>query len=216
MNGSRPLELLLGTANRAKTVEIRRALRDLDIHFKTLQDLNYSKTVNESGATYEANARLKAEAYSRQSGLWTLADDSGLEVDALDGAPGIFSARFAGIAASDRDRISVLLEQLGGDQQSAARFVSVVALSNPAAQVVKVECGICEGTIIDSPRGENGFGYDPIFIPLGFNATFGELASETKDDISHRGKALRAMHTFLAQLIAQDRSLKLDQQYFNS
>src|SRR5258706_16337929 len=103
------LELLLGTANRAKTDEIRHVLGDLGIQFLTLERLSKAQTVKETGASYEENAILKAESYSRQSGLWTLADDSGLEVDALHGAPGILSARFAGTAATDRDRINFLL-----------------------------------------------------------------------------------------------------------
>jgi XTP/dITP diphosphohydrolase len=196
---SNRLELLIGTGNRGKAAEIQRALGDLGISFLTLADLDRAQTVNESGVTYEENAILKAKGYARQSGHWTLADDSGLEVDALDGAPGVLSARFAGTTATDRNRIEFLLAQLAPATNRAARFVSVVALSDPTSRVVNVECGVCEGEIIDSPCGNSGFGYDPIFIPHGFNATFGELSSDIKDAVSHRGKALRAMRTFLAQ-----------------
>ena len=199
---SHHLDLLLGTANRAKAAEIRRALRDLGIRIHTLEDLKETEAVDESGVTYEENAILKAKAYAKKTSLWTLADDSGLEVDALDGAPGVFSARFAGLEASDRDRIDFLLAQLGPSENRAARFVSVVVLCDPDSRVVKVESGICEGAIIDSPRGTNGFGYDPIFAPRGFKETFGELSSDIKDAISHRARALLAMRAFLTKMIA--------------
>ena len=200
------LELLLGTHNAGKAAEIRDALGDLGIHFLTLEHFLQAQPVKESGATYEENAILKAKAYSQQCGLWTLADDSGLEVEALDGAPGVFSARYAGTGASDRDRIDLLLEQLARTSAAdrAARFVSVVALADSQSKVIKVEYGVCEGTIIDSPRGSNGFGYDPIFVPRGFNTTFAELSCDTKDVISHRGKALRAMRAFLTELISSN------------
>jgi XTP/dITP diphosphohydrolase len=200
------LRLLLGTHNQGKAIEISNVFRDLGINFFTLRAFPQAQTVKETGATYEENAILKARGYARQSGLWTLADDSGLEVDALDGAPGVLSARYAGAGASDKDRIDLLLEQLSDStpDKRTARFVSVVALADSNASVVKVEYGVCEGTVVESPRGTNGFGYDPIFVPRGFSATFAELPSETKDVISHRGKALEAMRGFLAQWIASN------------
>ena len=198
------LKLLLGTYNQGKATEISNVLRDLDINFSTLKSFPQAQPVKEAGATYEENAILKAQGYARQSGLWTLADDSGLEVDALDGAPGVLSARYAGAGASDRDRIDLLLEQLStcAPDKRAARFMSVVALADSNARVVKVEYGVCEGTIVESPRGTNGFGYDPIFVPQGYTETFAELPSAIKDVISHRGKALEAMRSFLLPLIA--------------
>jgi len=200
------LELLLGTHNPGKASEISRALSGLGIHFLTLEDFPQVQTVRESGETYEENAILKAKAYAQQCGLWTLADDSGLEVMALDGAPGVLSARYAGAAASDSNRIAFLLEALARRSTSnrVARFTSVVALVDAHSRVINVEYGLCEGTIIDSPRGNHGFGYDPIFVPQGFDDTFAELSSETKDAISHRGKALQAMRHFLGQLIASN------------
>ena len=200
------LKLLLGTYNQGKATEISNVLRDLDINFFTLKAFPQAQPVKEAGATYEENAILKAQGYARQSGLWTLADDSGLEVDALDGAPGVLSARYAGAGASDRDRIDLLLEQLSAcaPDKRAARFMSVVALADSNARVVKVEYGVCEGTIVEPPRGTNGFGYDPIFVPQGYTETFAELPSAIKDVISHRGKALQAMRGFLAQLIASN------------
>jgi len=204
MNDSR-LELLLGTHNRGKAGEICHALADLGIHFRTLNDFAQVQTVRESGETFEENALLKAKGYAQQCRLWTLADDSGLEVEALNGAPGVLSARYAGTEASDRDRIDLLLEQLARAPQAnrSARFISVVALADSHSRILKVECGVCEGAIIDSPQGNNGFGYDPIFVPRGFQSTFAELPSETKEVISHRGKAVRAMRMFLAQLITR-------------
>ena len=200
------LELLLGTRNSGKAIEICSALGDLGLRFLTLESFQQAQDVRESGETYEANAILKAQGYAQQCGLWSLADDSGLEVEALNGAPGVLSARYAGAGASDRDRIDLLLEQLGRTPANnrAARFVSVVALADSQSKVIKVEQGVCEGTIIDSPRGSNGFGYDPIFVPLGFDATFAELPPDIKDAISHRGKALRAMRMFLARLMGSD------------
>ena len=199
------LKLLIGTHNVGKAIEISHVLEDLKLTFLTLRDIKVTQPVPESGRTYEENAILKAEGYARQSGLLTLADDSGLEVDALNGAPGVFSARYSGPAASDRDRIDLLLAQLERNPRSkrTARFVSVVALASPDAGVIKTEYGTCEGTIIDSPRGTNGFGYDPIFVPEGFNVTFAELPSTTKDVISHRGRALHAIKQFMMQLITQ-------------
>jgi len=195
------LELLLGTRNPGKVAEIRKVLGDLDITFLTLENFPHVRSVKETGRTYEENARLKASSYAKDCGFWTLADDSGLEVKTLNGAPGVISARYAGGSASDQDRIDRLLENLSGTTKRAARFISVVALADPHSKIIKVEYGICEGTIIESPRGKSGFGYDPVFIPDAFNSTFAELPSDTKNVISHRGKACLAMHPFLRSLI---------------
>lgn len=205
------LTLLIGTNNAGKATEIARVLSSPNMNFLSLTDIAETEVVIESGRDYKENAILKAQGYARQSGLLTLADDSGLEVDALDGAPGVLSARYAGAMASDQDRIELLLAQLAGKAQAkrTARFVSVVALANSGGSVIKTTNGICEGSIIESARGTNGFGYDPIFVPEGFSATFAELSSETKDVISHRGRALQEMRQFLSQLISSnsDRTL---------
>jgi XTP/dITP diphosphohydrolase len=198
--------LLLGTGNRGKVAEICGALKSLDIQLLNLENFPDIIPAKEDGVTYEQNAILKAKTYSQHSGLWTLADDSGLEVDALGGAPGVLSARFAGSQASDNDRIVLLLENLGKTPlpDRTARFTSVLALVDPQSKVVKVTEGICRGHIAESPRGVNGFGYDPIFVPEGFTSSFAELSMDIKDQISHRGIALRAMAQFIKQFVTSN------------
>lgn len=197
-------KLLIGTHNVGKAVEIASILGGAGFTFLNLRDVGVMTAVAEVGSTYEENAILKAEAYARESGLLTLADDSGLEVDALDGAPGVISARYAGRDASDADRIGLLLSQLSEvpDEKRTARFVSVVVLAKPDGNVIRSETGVCEGAIIHAPRGTNGFGYDPIFVPNGFANTFAELPASTKDVISHRAKSLMAMKEFLSDKVA--------------
>jgi XTP/dITP diphosphohydrolase len=204
MNRPTALELLLATRNSGKVAEISAALGDLPIMLRTLDDFHEVQTVEEGGSSYEENAVIKAKDYARQTGLWALADDSGLEVDGLDGSPGIFSARYGGKGASDADRVALLLEQLdtGSPLSRKARFVCVIAVCDSGSRIIAVEHGLCEGTIAHTPRGDNGFGYDPIFVPQGFQATFAELPSHTKDRISHRGKALSAVHQVLARFVA--------------
>jgi XTP/dITP diphosphohydrolase len=214
MHKSSNLKILLGTHNEGKAVEISSVLGELGIYFSTLRAFSEIEAVEESGTTYEENAILKAQGYARQTGYWTLADDSGLEVDALDGAPGVLSARYAGAGASDSQRIERLLSQLEGvsTERRTARFVCVLALADAEARVIRVERGVCEGTVIESARGSNGFGYDPIFVPHGFTNSFAELPSETKDTISHRGRALQAMRRFFGAI----RSLNLTHSDANS
>jgi len=194
--------MLIGTHNRGKATELSHLLAGLRIEFLTLNDVPETKPVRETGETFEENAILKAVGYAKQTRLLTIADDSGLEVDALDGSPGVLSARYAGRGASDAERIDYLLAQLdrSGRTERTARFVSVVAVADPVKGVIQTKQGICEGRIIESPRGANGFGYDPIFVPNGYQQTFAELSSASKDEISHRGRALHAIRPFLAQL----------------
>ena len=195
------MDLLLATNNFAKVEEIRAMLSDLRITFHSLGEFTGIRPVEETGRSYEANARMKARSYAQQTGLWALADDSGLEVTALDGAPGVISARYAGVGASDLDRIGFLLSQLHRqDKDRSARFVCAAVLADSTDSFVKVSSGSCEGQIIDTPRGTNGFGYDPIFVPTGFNQTFAELPAEIKNVISHRAKSLHAMHAFLKEI----------------
>ena len=203
--------LLLATRNANKTREFRELLgKDFDVH-----DLSFFDEMaipKESGRTFEENAILKAVAASQDQHvqdrhLLVVADDSGLEVDALGGAPGIFSARYAGENASDKENIDKLLSELARrdvplDQRSA-RFRCVIALAHEGKLLGKFE-GIVKGSIVDLPRGSRGFGYDPIFVPNGFEQTFAELPAEVKNRISHRAEAIRALAAKLAALKPSD------------
>ena len=149
----------------------------------------------------EENAGLKATAFAKESGLLSLADDSGLEVDALGGEPGIFSARFAGEGASDKDRVDYLLSRLRDvpQEKRSARFRCVIAIAIPDGET-ELCTGVCEGLITLEPRGEQGFGYDPVFYLLELNKTMAELPMKTKNDVSHRGKATRKAYQVLERL----------------
>jgi XTP/dITP diphosphohydrolase len=198
-------KLLIATNNPGKVREYEEMLQDLpgiEITFPAQEGLGLE--VEESGGTFEENARLKAMAYTRASGLPTLADDSGLQVDALDGAPGVRSARYAGPGASDADRYRKLLAELAGVPagRRSARFRCVVALALPRGTVHTAE-GTCEGQIGLAPRGEFGFGYDPIFIVDGQGGrTMAELEPEVKNRISHRARAIQAMLPDLKRLLS--------------
>lgn len=190
------IKLLIATNNQGKVREYEALLQDLpgiEITFPAQEGL--ALEVQESGETFEENARLKAVAHARASGLPTLADDSGLEVDALRGAPGVRSARYAGPGSSDADRYRKLLAELAGvpPMQRSARFRCVVALALPQGGVHTAE-GTCEGEIGFAPRGEFGFGYDPVFIVESQGGqTMAELDPEVKSQISHRARAVQAM-----------------------
>jgi XTP/dITP diphosphohydrolase len=196
------IELVVATRNRHKTREIQRILgpefkvRDLGAHPEIPE-------IREIGMSFEENAKLKALAASRQSPALMIADDSGLEVEALGGAPGIYSARYAGANATDRDKIDKLLHELAriratGDERRA-RFRCVVALARNG-DILETFEGTVEGRIADEPRGDSGFGYDPIFIPEGLEQTFGELPTERKNAMSHRARAIRALAVRLRRL----------------
>jgi XTP/dITP diphosphohydrolase len=193
------MRLLLGTRNPGKLIEIESILRGAGCSFSSLQEFPQVETAAEDGDTYAENAIAKARFYAAATGMLALADDSGLEVEALDGAPGVFSARYAGAGASDADRRELLLSELTktGDPDRRARFVCVVAIAKPDGQVLNVAEGICEGTITPGPRGQGGFGYDPLFVPDGYNQTFAELSDEIKNRISHRARALIETSRFL-------------------
>jgi|YNPNPStandDraft_1061719.scaffolds.fasta_scaffold32904_2 XTP/dITP diphosphohydrolase len=195
------MKILIATHNRGKLREYAALLAGLPIEWVTLDDVGVSTEVEETGSTFEQNALLKAEAYARLSGLPTLADDSGLEVDALGGAPGVQSARYAGSDASDADRYRLLLERMKNvpDAQRSARFRCVVALYIPGGEVYTAE-GICEGRITHAPRGTYGFGYDPVFFVNECGVTMAELAPEIKNRISHRARAVQALRPQLAKL----------------
>lgn len=191
--------LLLGSRNPGKLREIEIILGEIPWRVRSLREFETVAIAPEDAETYEENAILKAQFYARETGLCALADDSGLEVAALDGAPGVYSARYAGENASDADRRKLLLSNLesvaAADRQ--ARFVCAVAIATPDGTVLNVSEGICNGTIIFAPRGSNGFGYDSLFVPEGFNETFAELSDSIKNYISHRGRALLKTRDFL-------------------
>jgi XTP/dITP diphosphohydrolase len=194
-------ELLIATRNAGKVIEVREILSDLPLLMRSLLDFPGTAEVAETGETFAENASIKASAYALQTGVWALSDDSGLEVEALGGAPGVYSARYAGESATDAERIELLLLELActGDTLRRARFVCAISLADPSGRILNLSEGICEGRIANHPRGNQGFGYDPIFIPEGYGQTFGELSSEIKQKISHRARALDRTRAFLLE-----------------
>ena len=194
-------KLLLATNNRAKVREYRDLLRDIPFKLVTLAEAGITTVVPEVGETLEENARLKAVTLAAESRLVALADDSGLEVDALGGEPGPLSARYAGEGASDGDRVAYLLDRLEGVawEKRTARFRSVIAVATPEGRV-ELGLGECRGVITLEPSGEEGFGYDPIFYLPEMGKTFAELSLESKSKVSHRGKAVREVPAVLARL----------------
>ncbi len=183
-------ELLLATTNYHKLEEYRAIFSGLPFHLLSLNDIHLDLEVEETGTTFAENAQLKALAYARASGMLTLADDSGLEIDALGGAPGVYSARFAGKETPYEERFRLLLEQLKGlpMEQRTARFSCAIVLAEPSGYYRTVE-GTLEGVIADAPRGQYGFGYDPIFFIPELGKTSAELTPEQKNRVSHRGRA---------------------------
>ena len=191
--------LLLGTRNPGKVIEILSILANSGWSFSSLQEFPDVGEAEENFVTFAENAIAKACFYASGTGLCALADDSGLEVAALNGAPGVFSARYAGANASDADRRTLLLSELNntGDSNRRARFVAVVAIATPHGEVLNVSEGICEGSITFAPRGSGGFGYDSLFVPDGYDETFAELPDTVKNLISHRARALMRTKEFL-------------------
>jgi len=194
-------KLLLATNNQAKVREYRSLLQNLHFELVAPAELGIITVVDEIGESLEENARLKATTLAAESRLLALADDSGLEVDALGGKPGRLSARYAGEKASDKDRISYLLAQLKDVpwEKRLARFRCVIAIATPAGEV-ELYCGECSGFITFEPKGEQGFGYDPIFYLPELNKTMAELSLEIKNQISHRGQAARKVYPVLERL----------------
>ena len=190
--------LLVATHNAGKLAELRDLLRDVPYSLVSLSDVGIEVDVDETGETLEENAALKATTYARLAGLPTLADDSGLEVDALGGEPGVHSARYAGSNATDADRIAKLLDNLEVRIQPwTARFRCVIAIAMPDGDI-ELHSGACEGVIISKPRGDNGFGYDPVFLLLERGKTMAELSDAEKNAVSHRGAAARkAAHALI-------------------
>ena len=196
--------LVLATRNPGKVRELKRLLGNLDIELIGLDEAGVTAEVEETGATFEENARIKAAEYANLTGEMTLADDSGLEVDALDGRPGVQSARYGGPGLSDEDRVTKLLGELKDVRgwKRTARFKAVVAVAGEGVPGgVITENGVVEGAIAHQPIGTGGFGYDPVFWLAGFAKTSAELGGEQKDSISHRGAAMKKMLPHLEKLL---------------
>lgn len=194
------MQLLIATHNRGKLREYQEILAGLPYDLVTLDEVGIHDDVEETGATFAENAQIKATEYARRSGLLTLADDSGLQVDALDGEPGVRSKRYAGDGASDADRVVFLLAKLRDvpREQRAARFRCVIVIASPRGDTHTFD-GTCEGEIAFTPRGTNGFGYDPVFLFPARGVTMAELPSEEKNRISHRARAGELARVWLAQ-----------------
>ncbi|WP_226667138.1 XTP/dITP diphosphatase [Metabacillus litoralis] len=193
-------KIIIATKNNGKVKEFNALLTPLGYEVQSLLDYENAIDVEETGSTFEANAILKAEAISNQYQLLTIADDSGLEVDYLEGKPGVYSARYAGPDKSDQANMDKVLDELNSVtdmEERSARFVCALALSTPGQEVQTVK-GTCEGYIANSPIGVNGFGYDPIFILKHTNKTMAQLSKEEKNQISHRSEALRKLLQLMA------------------
>ena len=188
--------LVIASGNAGKVREFGRLLADLGLETQAQPE---GLEVEETGTTFAANARLKAEAVARATGCWALADDSGLSVDALGGAPGVHSARYAD---SDSARIERLLHELRTAPNRNAQFTAALALANPAGEVVLEVEGICPGTILEAPRGEGGFGYDPVFLVPEAGLTFAEMPHSQKAELGHRGRAFAALKPKLQSLLS--------------
>jgi XTP/dITP diphosphohydrolase len=197
------IELLLASQNPGKLSEMRQLLAGLPIRVLRPADLGLHEAPEETGRTFMENAILKARHYALRTGMLTVADDSGLSVDALDGGPGLYSSRFGGPGATDTDRNRLLLDNLRGlpDEQRGARFTSAVAVTRGEDVLFQAE-EVVEGRIATEPRGPHGFGYDPVFFYPPFALTFGEAAPRDKDRVSHRGKAFARLREFLRERAA--------------
>ncbi|HSW90351.1 MAG TPA: RdgB/HAM1 family non-canonical purine NTP pyrophosphatase [Patescibacteria group bacterium] len=183
-------QIVFASHNRGKVKEVAHIIHLDDIHLLTLDDVHLGKfEIDETEITYEGNAWLKAKTIGDKTRHITLADDSGLEVKALGWKPGVHSARYA--KGSDSDRVQKLLKEMEGKSDRSARFVSVIVYFDPTKQEKHVFEGAVEGMLLDEARGENGFGYDPIFMPTGYHQSMAELGMDTKNEISHRARALQ-------------------------
>lgn len=198
-----PGTLVLGTANRKKGLELAELVRPLGIAVQTLADFPQALAVDETGTSFAENARLKAQQQARHLHAWVLADDSGLCVDALEGAPGIYSARFAGPEAGDEDNNRLLLERLAGvpPQRRTAHYVCHVTLADPQGTIQAESEAFCHGRILDTRQGSGGFGYDPLFEIVEYHRSFGLLSPAVKACISHRARAMRHILPEISRLL---------------
>jgi XTP/dITP diphosphohydrolase len=200
----KPLRVLIATGNAHKVAEFRAMLSSDRLQWDDLSAHPDATEVEETGHTFRANACLKATGYAKQFDTWALADDSGLEVDALDGGPGVLSARWAethGAGKGDADNNALLLRQLEHvpDGKRTGRFVCVLALADPEGRIVITARETMEGMVLRAPRGGNGFGYDPLFLLPDRGLTTAELSAEQKHEVSHRGKALRRLKALMSE-----------------
>ena len=193
------MKIVLASGNRNKYLEMKDKFAPIGVELLFGGDFPKPLEVEESGSTYEENALLKARAWSRATGLAALSDDSGLEAAALDGAPGVRSARI--VPGSDRERTNWLLAQLVDKSDRSARFASCIAVVFPGEEKPLVCTRYCEGSIAEAPRGQSGFGYDPVFIPSGYDKTFAELGAEIKTKISHRALAIKGIAEMLIPVV---------------
>jgi len=197
---SAPLCIVIATRNSGKTAEIKDLLKNYPVEIKSLEDFGPIPEVAEDGDTFEENAYKKASFTARILGLPALADDSGLVVEALDGRPGVFSARYAGVGATDAERCEKLLAEMAGRKNRRASFECVVSIAVPTGQALTYEAR-CEGLIAETPAGEGGFGYDPIFFFPPLEKTFAQMAIGEKGRVSHRGKALAELRDEFEKVI---------------
>jgi len=197
---SRPLAIVVATTNQGKLKEFQELLKDQPIEILSLADFGPIPEVIEDGETFDDNAYKKALFTAKVLGLPAIADDSGLTVEALDGKPGVYSARFAGDEASDQDNIDKLLKDMEGEQNRKAAFQCVLSLAVPSGPALTYE-GQCQGEILTKQQGDGGFGYDPIFFSAEIGKTFAEASSDEKNKISHRGKALADMNSEFAKVL---------------
>lgn len=193
------MKILIASNNLHKINEVEEILKPLGITIIKPSEIGGIPEVEETGSTFEENATLKAVKIAQLFNTFTFADDSGLEVEALNNRPGVYSARYAGTGATDNDKVNKLLTELLNFKNRNARFVCVIAIASPSGNV-KMFKGVINGKIADYPKGSNGFGYDPIFIPDGFELSFAELDSAIKNKISHRAMALKLASNELAKL----------------
>jgi XTP/dITP diphosphohydrolase len=200
--------LVLGTANRKKGIELAELFRPIGMEIRTLADFAVPFEVDENGDTFLANARLKAKGYAQHLGQWVLADDSGLAVDALGGEPGVFSSRFSGPGATDASNNRLLLERLGDLplEKRTARFICHIAVADPTGVIRAESEAACHGRILFSPRGESGFGYDPLFEIVEYHCSFAEFGLRVKSCLSHRARAAARIVPLL-QCLADDGDL---------
>lgn len=198
------MQILAGTKNAGKVRELKELLAGLPVNLQSLNEFENIVEPEETGETFAENAVIKAVYYAQETGLAALADDSGLEVAALNNAPGVYSARYAGEKATDAEKISKLLNEMKTvkEENRSARFVCAIVLTDKTGKIIFQAEGVCGGKIALAPAGKNGFGYDPVFIPEGFDETFGELSGAIKSNLSHRARAIEKIIRFLRDLQA--------------